>query len=87
MFEIWIAHIQHKFGSEFFAALTEELLYDEIIKYCREWIPDHATWKYDFNLAAETNIKQAVTMYFENTDDGLDIGYTELVVPTIGGIA
>lgn len=38
--EVWVGRISHRHGTDFYVAKTEEGLFRQLAKYCREWWVD-----------------------------------------------
>jgi hypothetical protein len=64
MSEISVAIIDHKFGTNFYAAETEDGIYAELAEFCREWWGDTG-----LDTPPPENDTDCVQAYFEAVQD------------------
>lgn len=60
---VWVLHIHHRFGDDYFAHATEDGAKDALLRFCQCWWNEHD--RGDLPLTVD----EVISVYFDTTDD------------------
>ena len=77
--EVWIANIRHKYGTDTYAARTEEKLNKLIYGYVKQWWNNIEWNKGDKDIKLPKDHNKAIAIYFEKmAEEYLDVMQKEI---------